>query len=76
MFDNKKQILQDEYKYKQQPLREFKKTNYDEDDDIILPDTHWGEILLIYYMLIDIIKGPDKKKKLGILSRQIKFYKR
>ena len=49
--------------------------NFDEDDDIILPDTLWGEIKLIVFILCRMLKYPDERKKLYIeLRRQIVFY--
>lgn len=49
--------------------------NFDEDDDIILPDTLWGEIKLIAFILCRMLKYPDERKKLYIeLRRQIAFY--
>lgn len=49
--------------------------NFDEDDDIILPDTLWGEIKLIAFILCRMFKYPDERKKLYVeLRRQIAFY--
>lgn len=51
--------------------------NFDEDDDIILPDTFWGEIIYITYILIDIVKSPyNRKTKLKKLKTQFKFFLR
>ena len=47
----------------------------DEDDDIILPDTIWGELVYIYYILKDIRKSKENRQdKLAKLKRQIKFF--
>lgn len=49
--------------------------NFDEDDDIILPDTLWGEIKLVVFILYRMLKYPDERKKLYVeLRRQIAFY--
>ena len=62
MFDKKKQRLQNP-------------NDFDENDDVILPDTYWGEIVYIYYILKDIIKNPDdRKRKFDNLLRQIRIH--
>ena len=51
--------------------------DFDENDDVILPDTYWGELVYIFYILKDIIKNPnDRNLKLKTLFRQIKIHKR
>ena len=51
--------------------------DFDENDDVILPDTYWGEIVYIFFILKDIIKNPDDRKiKLENLLRQIRIHKR
>lgn len=46
-----------------------------EDEDIIIPDSLYGEFLYIYYVLWDIYKFKEsRKKKLLELKRQIKFF--
>mgnify|MGYP007070188192 CR=1 FL=1 len=65
MFDNNKQKLQD-----------ANIECFDENDDVILPDTYWGEFLYIIFIALDIIKGPDRKTKFKHLQRQICIHKR
>ncbi len=49
--------------------------NFDEDEDIILPDTICGELRLILFITLRMIKLPAERKKLYIeLKRQIYFY--
>ena len=49
--------------------------DFDEKEDIILPDTVWGEIIYIKFILVDIIKNPqDIKRKIFELKRQILFF--
>lgn len=49
--------------------------NFDEDEDIILPDTIWGELRLILFITLRMIKLPAERTKLYIeLKRQIYFY--
>lgn len=51
--------------------------DFDENDDVILPDTYWGEIVYIFYILKDIIKNPDgRKRKFDNLLKQIRIHKR
>ena len=51
--------------------------DFDENDDVILPDTYWGKIVYIFFILKDIIKNPDGRKiKLENLLRQIRIHKR
>ena len=61
----------------EQKLQKAIAENFDEEDDVILPDTHFGEIVYIYYILKDIIiNKTDRKKKFQNLIRQIRIYKR
>ena len=49
--------------------------DFDEKEDIIIPDTVWGEIIYIKYILTDIIKNPQNiKRKIFELKRQILFF--
>ncbi len=49
--------------------------DFDEKEDIIIPDTVWGEIIYIKYILVDIIKNPQNiKRKIFELKRQILFF--
>lgn len=51
--------------------------DFDEDEDIILPDTLWGEIIYIKFILIDTFKNPKKlKTNYTRLIRQIRFFNR
>ena len=48
---------------------------FDEKEDIILPDTYWREIVYIVYILADIIKTRTNiRQKLFELKRQIKIH--
>lgn len=48
--------------------------NFNEDEDIILPDTLWGEIIYIKFIILDTIENPQKLKINYIrLARQIRF---
>ncbi len=48
---------------------------YDPEDDVILPDTIWGELYYIYCNLEDIIFNRcNRKESLRRLSVQIKIY--
>ena len=88
MFDNNKQKLQesdigniedddfDEFEISQEELQKAYAENFDEEEDIILPDTYWGELIYIFYILKDIQKGPNRKTKFNHLIRQIYFHKR
>lgn len=56
-------------------LSENNLENFDEDEDIILPDTIWGEFKLILFITSRMIKFPEERSKLYIeLKRQIYFY--
>ena len=49
--------------------------SYNEADDIILPDTYWGELLYILFCIKNIIKQQEhRKEKVLILIRQIKIH--
>ena len=49
--------------------------NFDETDDIIIPESIWGEVVYIIYILKDIITHSKKRKeKLSALKRQIYFF--
>lgn len=50
---------------------------FDEEDDIILPGTFWGEIVYIKFVIVDMIKHQKNlKEKLIRLKRQIYFFLR
>ncbi|MBO6087078.1 hypothetical protein J6P92_01875 [bacterium] len=50
--------------------------DFDENDDVILPDTYWSELVYIFYILRDIIENPDDRKlKFQKLLSQIKIHK-
>ena len=67
MFKNKEQILKE---------REFVENNFDEEDDIYLPDNIFGEIRFICFMLWYICKHPKERNiELINLKRQIGIYK-
>lgn len=65
MCDNNTQKLQipDDYEF-------------DENEDCVLPDTIWGEFILIFYMIKDLLKSSDKDTKFRDLKRQIRIYLR
>lgn len=51
--------------------------SYDETDDIILPNSWWGEIIYIFFCIKDIIKEQkDRQRKFSHLVRQIKIHRR
>ncbi len=53
----------------------YKDYEFDEEDDIVLPDTFWGELVYIKFILIDIFKTPQNRKlKFKHLQRQIGFF--
>ncbi len=50
---------------------------FDEEDDIILPETFWEEIVYIKFVIVDMIKHQKNlKEKLIRLKRQIYFFLR
>jgi len=51
--------------------------DFDENEDIILPDTIWGEVVYICYILSDMLKCPENfGSALTMLLRQIRFFVR
>ncbi len=51
--------------------------NFDEEEYIIVPETIWGEIAYIYFILKDMLQTrKDIKNKYRLLKRQIQFFKR
>ena len=62
MFDNNKQKLQ------------YSIDDFDEDDDVILPDTYWGELVYIFYTLRYMYRAKDKKEEFQKLLRQIRIH--
>lgn len=57
-----------------QKLQETIYTDFDENEDCVLPDTIWGELILIFYMIKDLLKSTDKGTKFRDLKRQIRIY--
>ncbi len=57
-----------------QKLQEYLLEDFDENEDCVLPDTIWGELILIFYMIKDLLKSPDKDMKMKNLKRQIRVY--
>ena len=50
---------------------------FDEEDDIILPETFWEEIVYIKFVIVDMIKHQKNlKEKLIRLKRQIYVFLR
>ncbi|MBQ8460440.1 hypothetical protein IJ541_10120 [bacterium] len=51
--------------------------NFDETDDIIIPESIWGELVYIFYILKDIVShSANRKEKFSALKRQIYFFYR
>lgn len=51
--------------------------SYDETEDIILPNSWWGEIIYIFLCIKEIIKQlEDRRKNFSNLVRQIKIHRR
>lgn len=51
--------------------------DFDEEDDIILPNTLFGEMKLVFFVISRMIKFPKEREKLSIeLKRQVYFYAR
>ncbi len=49
--------------------------NFDEENDIILPNSIFGEIIYIFYILKDICNSKENKEhKLTKLKQQIRFF--
>lgn len=58
------------YKYTDEELE-----NFDKEEDIILPDTYFGEFVYILFILWDIaIHRKDIKRNWQLLQRQIGFF--
>jgi hypothetical protein len=56
-------------------IKEYAITSFDEDEDIILPDNIFAEILYILYVLFDILKRKGNRNlRLFKLRQQIYFY--
>ena len=50
--------------------------NFDEDEDIILPDSIFGEIVYIFYILRDIFKNrKTASRQWFLLKRQVRMFK-
>lgn len=51
--------------------------NIDGTEDIILPNSWWGEIIYIFFCIKDIINQRDhRQEKFSNLVRQIKIHRR
>lgn len=51
--------------------------NFDEEEYIIVPETIWGEIAYIYFILKDmLLTRKDIKNKYRLLKQQLQFFKR
>lgn len=49
---------------------------FDEDEDVILPNSIFGEIVYIFYILRYMYKNKDKRaKQWFLLKRQIRMFK-
>lgn len=56
---------------------EYMDENFDEEEDIIIPETFWGEIVYFYFIFKDMIETrKDIGKKWWLLKRQVAFFKR
>lgn len=67
MSKNKKQILR---------IGENQIINFDEEDDIYMPDSTWQELKFIFFMLNYIHKHPEERsKEWKNLKRQLGLYK-
>lgn len=67
MSKNKEQILK---------RKEYIMNNFDEDDDVILPDTIFGELYLIIFVLFYMLCHPkERQKEWKYLKRQIRFFR-
>jgi hypothetical protein len=56
-------------------IKEYAQTAFDEEEDIILPDNVFAEILYIFCILIDIIKHKENRQnRFFKLRQQIYFY--
>lgn len=59
-----------------QELRMNDTTNFNEDEDIILPNSILGEIIYLKFIITDMIMHPKGfKKKYKLLKRQIRFFR-
>lgn len=56
---------------------EYELETFDPDEDIILPNSIWGEIVYIYFIIKEMIRHPETREIEWIrLKRQIRFFKR
>lgn len=56
---------------------EYLDENFDEEEYIIVPETFWGELVYIYFILKDMLQTrKDIPNKYRLLKRQFKFFKR
>lgn len=56
---------------------EYMDENFDEYEDIIVPETFWGEIVYLYYIFKDmLVTRKDIKYKFWLLRRQLVFFRR
>lgn len=66
MSKNKKHILR---------IKEKQIIDFDEEDDIYMPDSIWQELKFIFFMLNYIRKNPEEQQKeLKNLRRQLAIY--
>ena len=50
--------------------------NFNEDDDVILPNSLFGELVYIFYILRDMAKNRENiKKKWKLLKRQMRLFR-
>ena len=53
----------------------YNSEEFDEEDDIVLPNSHLGELFYILFILRDITRNPKNlSRKFGILKNQIRVY--
>ena len=57
--------------------KEYILKTFDEDDDIILPNSWFGEFYYMFVIIMDIFRSPknEQPKKWMLLRRQIGFFR-
>jgi len=56
---------------------EYMDENFDEKEFVIVPETFWGELVYIFYIVRDMLQTKKNiKRKTLMLKRQICFFKR
>lgn len=57
--------------------KEYILKTFDEDDDIILPNSWFGEFYYMFVVIMDIFRSPknEQPKKWMLLRRQIGFFR-